>query len=199
MLVGLLAALSAAAAAGMRIALPLLAIGLLQSDSLWYNVPLLSAIHPPVLLGILTSWSLFELFGSKKLLGQRVNQLLQLILSPVVGGLMAITATKISSVDLQPLWIVAMVGGLLAFVLKFVQVGWFFRLQGLPLWVIFLEDALCIFLVFFAFNAPEQGGLIAMFLLWLSIRSSGEWYRWYKSTNNYQRVTNNKQQITNNK
>ncbi|MEA5471407.1 DUF4126 domain-containing protein [Spirulina sp. 06S082] len=178
--VGILAALSAAAAAGMRIALPLLAIGLFQSDLLWHNVPLLSKIHPQVLLGILTSWSLFELFGSKKLLGQRVNQLLQLILSPFVGGMMAIAATKISSAEFQPLWIVAMVGGLFAFVLKFVQVGWFFRLQGLPIWIIFLEDALCIFLVLFAFNAPEQGGLIAMFLLWFSVRSSGEWYRWYK-------------------
>lgn len=178
--VGILAALSAAAAAGMRIALPLLAIGLFQSDLLWYNVPFLSDIHPQVLLGILTSWSLFELFGSKKLLGQRVNQVLQLILSPFVGGMMAIAATKISSVEFQPLWIVAMVGGLFAFVLKFVQVGWFFRLQGLPLWIVFVEDALCIFLVLFAFNAPEQGGLIAMFLLWFSVRSSGEWYRWYK-------------------
>ena len=71
MIIGILAILSASAAAGMRIALPLLIVGLLRSD-LWSQVPLLSAIDPPVLIGVLTSWSLFELFGSKKLLGQRI-------------------------------------------------------------------------------------------------------------------------------
>jgi hypothetical protein len=39
-LLGVLAILSASAAAGMRIALPLLIIGLLQGQ-LWYQVPLL--------------------------------------------------------------------------------------------------------------------------------------------------------------
>ncbi|MDB9312459.1 DUF4126 domain-containing protein [Spirulina sp. CS-785/01] len=180
MFIALLAALSASAAAGMRIAVPLLLLGLLQSDHLWNNVPFLSTIHPQVLLGILTSWSLFELFGSKKLLGQRVNQLLQLWLSPLVGALMAITAIQLTPIDFQPLWLIAGIGGLLAFVLKLVQVGWFFRLQGLPMWLICVEDALCIFLVFFALNAPEHGGLIALFLLWLAVRSSSEWYHWYK-------------------
>ncbi|NEO86387.1 MAG: DUF4126 domain-containing protein [Spirulina sp. SIO3F2] len=179
MVIGLLAALSASAAAGMRIALPLLMIGLLQSDRLWENVPLLSQLHPQVILGVLTSWSLFELIGSKKLLGQRVNQLMQLGFSPLVGALMAITALELSTFDFSPVWLVAIVGGLLSFVLKIVQVGWFFRLQGLPIWVIVIEDALCVFLVLFAFNAPQQGGLIAMILLWLAVRSSGEWYRWY--------------------
>lgn len=184
MYLGLLAALSASAAAGMRIALPLLIVGLLQSDALWENVPLLSAIHPQVLLGILTSWSLFELFGSKKLLGLRILQLVQLGFSPIVGALMGITAAKITQaqfdLELEPLWLIGMIGGVLAFVLKLVQVGWFFRLQKLPLWAIFSEDILCIFLVFFAFQAPEQGGLIAMLLLWISVRSSQEWYRWYR-------------------
>lgn len=179
MVIGLLAALSASAAAGMRIALPLLMIGLLQSDRLWANVPLLSRVHPQVILGVLTSWSLFELIGSKQLLGQRVNQLMQLGFSPLVGALMAITALKLSAINFSPVWLVAIVGGLLAFVLKIVQVGWFFRLQGLPFWAIIIEDALCVFLVLFAFNAPQQGGLIAMILLWLAVRSSGEWYRWY--------------------
>jgi hypothetical protein len=179
MFVGLLAALSASAAAGMRIALPLLIIGLLQSDRLWDDVPLLSLIHPQVLIGILTSWSLFELFGSKKLLGQRILQLVQLGFSPLVGALMGITAVSFVQVDFEPLWLMGLIGGLLAFVLKLVQVGWFFRLQHLPMWVVILEDTLCIFLVFFAFNAPQQGGLIAMLLLWLCLRSSQEWYRWY--------------------
>ncbi|MGK7887163.1 MAG: DUF4126 family protein, partial [Crocosphaera sp.] len=56
MIIGILAILSASAAAGMRIALPLLIVGLLRSD-LWSQVPLLSAIPPPVLIGVLTSWS----------------------------------------------------------------------------------------------------------------------------------------------
>lgn len=180
LVIGLLATLSASAAAGMRIALPLLIIGLLHSD-LWSNVPLLTYLHPQVLLAILTSWSLFELFGSKNLLGQRVLQLIQLVFSPVVGALMSITVAKITHLEIQPLWLIGGVGGLLALVLKLVQVGWFFRLRGLPIWVICLEDTLCIFLVLFAFQAPKNGGLIAMLMLWLAIRSSAQWRRWYCS------------------
>jgi Domain of unknown function (DUF4126) len=179
MLIALLAILSASAAAGMRIALPLLVIGLLQSDELWTHVPLLKYIHPPVLIGILTSWSLFELFASKKLLGQRVLQLIELVLSPIVGALMAMTVAKLLQFDLQPLWIIGITGGIFALVLKLVQVGWFFRLRGIPIWLVCIEDALCVCLVFFAFNAPKEGGLIAMLLLWLAIRSSTEWRRWY--------------------
>ncbi|MDE5085931.1 MAG: DUF4126 domain-containing protein, partial [Trichodesmium sp. St16_bin2-tuft] len=63
-----LAALSASAAAGIRIAIPLLVIGLLQND-LWTKVPLLSRMSPQIVLGILVSWSLFEIFASKHLLG----------------------------------------------------------------------------------------------------------------------------------
>ncbi|MGA9377394.1 MAG: DUF4126 family protein, partial [Phormidium sp.] len=66
-MIALLAALSAAAAVGVgRIALPLLLIGLLQGNNLWSRVPILSHIHPQVVVGVLTSWSLFELFASKK-------------------------------------------------------------------------------------------------------------------------------------
>lgn len=182
-MIELLAALSASAAAGMRIALPLLVIGLLQSEELWSNIPLLSHIPPPVLLCILTSWSLFELFGSKKLLGQRVLQIVQLIFSPIVGSILGITVAKFTAAPIQFVWIVGIVGALLAFVLQLVQVGWFFRLRGLPLWVVFLQDVLCIALVFFAFDAPRQGGLIALLLLWLAIRSSQEWRRWYVGKN----------------
>jgi len=180
MLVALLAALSASAAAGMRIALPLLTIALLHNDRLWGDMPLLAAIPPRVLLGVLTSWSLFELFGSKRLLSHRALQLVQLTLSPLVGALMAIATLKIVQVDFEPVWLVASVGSLLALVLALVQAGWFFRQHRLPLWIALSEDALCIFLVFFAFNAPQQGGLIAMLLLWLSVRSSSSWYRWYR-------------------
>lgn len=178
-MIGILAALSASAAAGMRIALPLLVIGLLQRDDLWSKIPLLCNIHPAVLLGILTSWSLIELFASKKLLGQRVLQISHLILSPIVGAMMAITVAEAAETPVQFLWLFGVVGGLLALVIQLVLVGWFYRLKGLPLWVVFLEDVLCIILVIFAFDAPRQGGLIALTLLWLAIRSSKQWHRWY--------------------
>lgn len=178
-MIELLAALSASAAAGMRIALPLLLIGLLQSDNLWSRVPVLSRIHPAVLLGILTSWSLFELFASKKLLGQRVLQVSQLLLSPMVGAIMGIAVARVTEAPTEFVWIVGIVGGLLALVLQLVQIGWFYRLRGLPLWVVFSQDLLCVTLVIFAVDAPQQGGLIALFLLWLAIRSSKQWHRWY--------------------
>ncbi len=178
-MIEILAPLSASAAAGMRIALPLLIIGLLQSDNLWSRLPLLNYIHPSVLLGILTSWSLFELFASKKLLGQRMLQVVQLLFSPIVGAIMGIAVAQFAAAPTIFVWIVGIVGGLLAFVLQLVQVGWFFRLRGLPLWVVFIQDILCVALVIFAFDAPRQGGLIALVLLWLAIRSSKQWHRWY--------------------
>ncbi|MEG4858143.1 DUF4126 domain-containing protein [Microcoleus sp. K1-B6] len=185
-MVGLLAALSASAAGGMRIALPLLLIGLLRIDKLWSEIPLLSGLHPQVVIAILVSWSLLELFASKTFVGQRVLQIVQIIFSPIVGAIMGIAIAQVSSIDdiiAHPwmLWIIGVVGGLLALVLQLVQAGWFYRLRGLPIWVIFLQDVLCISLVLFAFDAPRQGGLVAMMLLWLAIRSSKEWYRWYKS------------------
>ena len=185
-MIELLAALSASASAGMRIALPLLVIGLLQSENLWSNVPLLSRIHPSVLVGILTSWALFELFASKKLLGQRVLQIVQLILSPLVGGIMGIAVAQLADAPREFVWTVGIVGSLLAFVLQLVQVGWFFRLRGLPLWVVFTQDVLCIALVILAFDAPRSGGLIALMLLLLAIRSSQQWHRWYVKGNRSQ-------------
>ena len=186
-MIELLAALSASAAAGMRIALPLLVIGLLQSNDLWSKIPLLARIHPAILLCILTSWSLFELVASKKLLGQRILQIFQLILSPIVGAIMGITVAQIAETPVQFLWIIGIVGGLLALVIQLVLVGWFYRLKGLPLWVVFIEDFLCVALVIFAFDAPRQGGLIALLLLWMAIRSSKQWHRWYVEKNRLQR------------
>jgi hypothetical protein len=170
----------------MRIALPLLLIGLLRIDKLWSEIPLLSGLHPQVVIAILVSWSLLELFASKTFVGQRVLQIVQVIFSPIVGAIMAIAIAQVSSIDelvAHPwmLWIIGIVGGLLALVLQLVQAGWLYRLKVLPIWLIFVQDALCIALVLFAFDAPRQGGLIAMLLLWLAIRSSKEWYRWYRS------------------
>jgi len=186
-MIELLAVLSVAAAAGMRIALPLLVIGLLQSDNLWNEIPLLSRIHPSVLVGILTTFSLFELFASKKLLGQRVLQIVQLLFSPGVGAIMGIAVAQFANASGEIIWIAGIVSGLLAFVLQLVQVGWFFRLRGLPLWVVFCQDVLCVALVIFAFDAPQQGGLIALLLLWLAIRSSQQWRRLYGRNNRSRR------------
>ncbi|GAC1493837.1 MAG: DUF4126 domain-containing protein [Chamaesiphon sp.] len=179
-MIGVLAALSASAAAGMRIALPLLVIGLLQNNNLWDSVPLLSHIQPPVVVAVLTSWSLFELFASKRLLGQRILQIVQLIFSPIVGAIMGIAVAKLSQVAPPLIWIIGVVGGLLALVLQLVQVGWFYRLRGIPLWIVLIEDALCVSLVIFAFKAPKSGGIIALVLLWLAIRSAKHWHEWYQ-------------------
>ena len=179
-MIGILAVLSVSAAAGMRIALPLLVMGLIQGD-LWQQVPLLNRIQPQVVVAVLTAWTLLELFVSKQLWGQRILQFTQLVFSPIVGAVMAMAVARI--LKLQPtqlVWILGVVGGLLALVLQLVKVGWFYRLQGLPTWAVLLEDVLCVLLVLFAFKAPNSGGLIAMLLLWLAIRSSQSWYQWYK-------------------
>ena len=178
-MIEILAALSASASAGMRIALPLLVIGLVQSGFFWSRVPLLSRIPPSLLVGILTSWALFELFASKKLLGQRVLQMVQLVLSPVVGAIMGISVARLTETPTLLVWIVGIVGGLMALVLQLVQVGWFYRLRGLPMWAVFIQDVLCIALVIFAFDSPQSGGLIALVLLLLAIRSSNQWHKWY--------------------
>ena len=175
----ILAVLSASAAAGLRIALPLLVIGFFYSEQLWSNVPLLQHADPRVILSILIVWSLFELFGSKKLLGQRILQIIQLILSPLVGGLVSITVAKVVNIDFVSLWLIGAIGGTFALVLTLVQSGWFFRLHGIPIWVTIFEDILCIILIFLAFNAPANGGLIALLLLWIAIRSSKAWHDWY--------------------
>jgi hypothetical protein len=172
----ILAILSASAAAGMRIGTPLLITGLLQGSSLWSQVPILSRVSPQILFCLLTSWSLFELLASKKRSGQRILQQIQLVLSPIAGAIMGLTVTPVTTI---PNWLVAVIGGLLALVLQLVLVGWFYRLRGLPMWVVFLQDTLCIVLVIFAFGAPWQGGLIALILLWLAIRSAKYWYNWY--------------------
>ena len=182
MIIEVLAVLAVSAAAGMRIALPLLMIGFIESREFWSNVPLLDRIHPQVVLAILISWSLFELLGSKQLLGQRVLQLIQLALSPLAGLLLAVTVGRFADYSTAQLWLIGISGGLFAFVLQLVQVGWFFRLRGIPPWLAVGEDILSVLLVIYAFNAPEQGGLIAMMLLWLAIRSSSVWKKWHHSS-----------------
>ena len=178
-MIDVLAALSASAAGGMRVALPLLLIGLMQNDRLWSQVPILARFHPQVVVAILVSWSGFELFAAKSFLGQRIQQGLQLFLSPVAGAILGLTVA--SNRNLEP-WLVGIlggVGGMLALVIYLVQAGWFYRLRGIPLWAAIVEDVLCISLVFMAFGAPRQGGLIALLLLWFAIRTSSQWRSWY--------------------
>lgn len=179
-MIEILAALSISAAAGMRVALPLLLVGLIYSDTLWMEMPLISQVPRSVAIGVLVGWSLCELLFSKNRLTQRFLQILQLSLSPVVGAIAGIGVARAVAIDSRLLPLIGLIGGLLALVLQLVQVGWFFRLRGLPLWVIFSHDFLCICLVLFAFDAPRQGGLIALLLLWLAIRSTKEWQRWYR-------------------
>lgn len=176
-MIELLAALSAAAAASMRIALPLFVMGILQDYDFSFHIPLLTRIPPLFILTVLIGGSLFELAGSKKRLSQRLLQLVQLVLSPIVGAILAIGVTYNTTL---PSWLFAIVGGVLAFVLQLVQTAWFYQHQGFPLWLVFLQDALCIALVVLAIQAPQIGGLIALVMLWVAVRSVKELHRWYQ-------------------
>ena len=175
-----LAIFSVSAAASMRLALPLLTIGLFYSRELLAELPFHNYLDPRVFLAIGISWSLFELFGSKNLLGQRLLQMFQLLLSPFVGAITAIALTDIFQIDFQPLWLIGLISATFASVLSLIQVGWFFRLRGIPIWLVWIEDILCVVLVLLAFSSPQEGGIIALLLFWLAIRSSSTWRKWYK-------------------
>lgn len=175
----LLAVLSVSAAAGFRFALPLLLIGLFSGTALWSNVPILSQFSPSLVVGVLVSWSVLELVLSKDRPVRRLLQSLELLFSPFAGAIAGIAIAR--TVGLVP-WLIllcGMISGLLALVIQLVQVGWLYRIRRPPLWALFLQDALCICLVAFAFDAPRQGGLIALLLLWFAIRSSNTWRYWY--------------------
>ena len=180
MLALILAVLSVSAAVGMRIALPLLVISLsyTQKQELWSEVPILNHIDPRVILAVSISWSILELIFSKKLLGQRSLQIVQLLFSPIVGALVAIAVTHLAQADFTPIWLIGVIGAVVALVVTLVKVGWFFRLRGIPIWLTIIEDVLCVCLIFFAFNAPKEGGIIALLLIWLALRSSNTWREW---------------------
>ena len=175
----ILAVLSISAAVGLRLALPLLLIGLLSGETLWNNVPILSHIPPTIVVGILVSWSLFELIISKDRPSRPLLLSLELMFSPFVGAIAGIAIARSVNLAGWMMGLVGPLGGLLAFVIQLVQVGWLYRTRYPNLWVLFLQDFLCVCLVLFAFDAPQQGGLIALLLLWLAIRMSAAWRRWY--------------------
>lgn len=186
----ILGSLSASGAAGMRVAVPLLVVGLLKTREANLDIPILDYIKPEILLSILTVWSLFELIFSKKMLGQRLLQNIQLLFSPVIGALLPFVVIKYYAVNTsnQVMYIMCIAGGVLALVIKLVEIGWFFRLRGLPITVIMVEDFLSVLMVLFAFKAPQEGGLIAMLLLWIALRSSSQWRQWYQDSNRSQKA-----------
>lgn len=173
-IVEILAALSTAAAAGIRISLPLLVFGLLQWENFWYNVPILSNIYPPVVLGILISCCSIELIASKSLLGQRLLQIVYLPFCPIIGALLAIAPAP----DLSKI-LIGLVGGFVALLLQLIQAGWFYRWNRFPLWLSFVQDSLCILLVYLALKAPQLGGVVALILIGLAVNSYKELRQWY--------------------
>ncbi|MDV3348565.1 DUF4126 domain-containing protein [Leptolyngbyaceae cyanobacterium CCMR0082] len=177
----LLAVLSISAATGLRLALPLLLIGLFSGEQLWAAVPILANIPQMLVVAVLVIWSLLELTISKDRVSRRFLQSAELFISPFVGTIAGVAIARLADInDSLTLVLLAVTGGVLALVIQMVQVGWLYRFNSPPMWMIFVEDALCICLVFFAFDAPEQGGLIALFLLWFAIRSSAVWRQWQK-------------------
>ena len=124
------------------------------------------------------SWALAELLLSKDKVGLRVVQVVQLFMSPMFGEIAGVTVATQSTRRPEAIMIVGLVSALLALVLQLVQVGWFYRLRGLPLWTVFLQDFLCVVFLLLAFDAPQQGGLFALIVMWLAFRSSISWQRW---------------------
>ncbi|MBD0336753.1 MAG: DUF4126 domain-containing protein [Cyanobacteria bacterium Co-bin13] len=174
----LLAVLSIAAATGLRLALPLLLIGLMSGNMLWANVPLLSQVPPAWVLGLLVSWSLVELVLSKDPVGQRLVQSTELVLSPFVGAMAGVAIARTVLLEGWLYVLMGLISALLALVIQLMQIGWFYRPRRPPLWAFFVLDALCIFLAILAFDSPQQGGIIALLLLWLVIRTSNIWQHW---------------------
>jgi len=171
----ILAILSIAAATGLRLALPLLLIGLMSGPQLWSNVPLLSRLPPALVLGVLATWSMAELMLSKDRHSQRLFQILELALSPGVGAVASIGVARTLGLDSWLHWPIGITSALLALVIQLLQVGLFYRPRRPPLWAFFVVDGLCIVLAVFAFDAPNQGGIIALVMLWLVIRTAYLW------------------------
>jgi hypothetical protein len=180
MLEVLLAVLSGSAAVGIRVALPLLVITLDHTE-LWGRIPLLSGVPLPIGLGVLVSGVVVELCASKHRLGRWFLQAAELLLSPIVGGLIGITIAQTTTLPNWQVAIFAVISGLLSLVLQLLQLGWLYRVRRMPLWLIFGQDFLCVILTLLAFDAPTLGGVIALLLLWLTLRCAVQWRDWYRA------------------
>jgi hypothetical protein len=127
-----------------------------------------------VVLGILTSCCLIELIASKNLLGQRLLQIVYLPLCPIFGVMLAIAPTQVI-----PKILVGLVGGFVALLLQLIQAGWFYRWNRFALWLSFLQDGLCILLIYLALKLPQVGGILALVLLGVAIYSYKGLRQWY--------------------
>jgi Domain of unknown function (DUF4126) len=187
MLEVLLAVLSGSAAVGMRIALPLLVIAV-YSEDLWARIPWFSQLSPPIVFGLLVTWSIIELVASKDRHGQRLLQAFELVISPIIGGLVGIAIARATDLADVQVAVLGLVSGVFALVLQLLQLGWTYRVRRIPLWMLFAQDVACVILTLFAFDAPTQGGMIALLMLWLAIRSAVQWRRWYREGRRIDRI-----------
>ncbi|NJK52973.1 MAG: DUF4126 domain-containing protein [Leptolyngbyaceae cyanobacterium SU_3_3] len=143
-------------------------------------MPILCNVSPPIVLAILVSWSLLEIFASKHRFGLRSLQIVQLLLSPLVGAIMGLAIAQATDV---PGWVVGLLGGSGGLA----GIGFTARAGGMVLpierftivgnfstgYAVYLPGDACL-------RCPKQGGIIALLLLWLAIRTSKNWQRWYR-------------------
>lgn len=119
-----------------------------------------------------------ELVLSKDRFSRRLFQTTELLLSPLVGAIAGIGVARTVGLSGWVFLLIGIISALLATVMQLVQVGWHYRPRRPPLWLFFVLDGLCVFLAILAFDSPQQGGLIAMMLLWVVIRTSAIWREW---------------------
>ncbi|MFM7528596.1 MAG: DUF4126 domain-containing protein [Nodosilinea sp.] len=171
----LLAVLAMSAALGLRVALPLLVLGLMSGDRLWSQVPILASLPPTLVMGGLVSGTLLEFILYKQGFSRPLLHSTELLLSPIVGLMAGIALVRPLAIAGWLQGVIALIGGLVALVIQLVQIGWFYRPQRPPLWGMFLVDALCLLLALSAFTVPRVGGLLSLVLLWLVIRTAEGW------------------------
>ncbi|MBU6228089.1 MAG: DUF4126 family protein [Cyanobacteria bacterium REEB459] len=179
MMIEILAVLAIGAAIGLRVGLPLLLVGLISGDRLWTNLPLLAKLPPTLVLGTLVSGTIAELILSKDRYGQRLLYPVELILSFGAGVVAGVGMGRTLDLPTELHRIAGLISGLIALVIQLSQVGWFYRPQPLPVWLFFMLDGLCISLVVCGFYAPQLGGVIALLLLWLVLRTAYRWRTWF--------------------
>ncbi|MCS6782673.1 MAG: DUF4126 domain-containing protein [Gloeomargarita sp. SKYBB_i_bin120] len=175
-----LAVLAAAAAGGFRLALPLLLILVLRREDTWEQTPVLGQFSPALVLGTLAAGAVWELVAPLHAWGLRLVQPLQVLLSPLVGWLIGVMTAQVMGLPAGLHALMGCVGGALALLLQLVQTGWLYRRGRFPAWVGLAQDGLCALLTVFALQAPTQGGLIALMLMWLALRAAKAWQQQFR-------------------